>query len=111
MGKPFGNFIAMKDYITFLSLHDNSKIYQSGYNEGKNVAVWSKRGKTLVSSEIFDEFIKNVHFDIVECPYDDIEGPIDSKKQIRKAIERTKNFVDWFFRNELEKTTVQHFYS
>lgn len=108
MGKPFGNFIAMKDYITYLSIHDNSKIYQTGYNEGKKIAIWSKRGKNLITSEVFEEFIKSVHFDVVECPYDDFNEVVESKKQIKKAIERTKNFVDWFFGEKTEKPQVNN---
>lgn len=109
MGKPFGDFIVMKDYITFLTIHDNSKFYKNGYNEGKKIAIWSKRGKNLLTSEMFDDFIKNVHFDIVECPYDDCNEPVESKKQIRKAMERTKSFVDWFFDEQRQKTEVISF--
>ena len=93
----------MKDHMTYLSIHDSSKESKNGYNEGKKIAVWSKKGKTLVNAELFSDFLNNVKFDLAECLYDNQISLNDTKKQIRKSFERTKQFIDTFFAEEIKQ--------
>ena len=57
----------------------------------------SKSGKTLLSSEDFKKIFHSIHFDIVECPFDDFNENIESKKRVRKAFVRTLNFMDTLY--------------
>lgn len=106
MNKSFDKLISMQNYVTYLSLHDSSKPEKTGFNEAKKIALWSKKGKTLVSSEMFENFINNVQFDLVECPYDEQNTMIESKKFIRKMFDRTKHFVDYFYNEENNRIKV-----
>lgn len=90
----------MNDYFTYLPIHDSSKQELTGFNEGKKIAIWSKKGKNLITSDVFAEFVNNIQFDLAECPYDDQNSYIESKKAIRKCYERTKQFVDHLFNEE-----------
>ncbi len=97
---PFSSLIRMEDFYTVLTLHDNSRWVQDGFSEGQKVAVWSKRGKTLISKESFTEFVNTVKFDLIECPYDDHYSKIESKKRLKKALDRTQGFIDTIFATE-----------
>ena len=66
-------------------------------SEGKRVALWSKRGKSLLATEQFGKFLNQVHFDLVECMYDDQNSAVESRKRIKKMHERTEQFVNLFF--------------
>ena len=46
--EPFNDFIRMEDYFSYCSLIDSARSYQDGFNEADKVAVWSKKGKTLL---------------------------------------------------------------
>lgn len=90
----------MKDFVTYLSIKDSSKVYQDGYSEGKKVALWSKKGKTLVTADLYAECVNNLEFDLIECLYDDQNSKYDSKKTLRKAFERSKTYLELFFSSE-----------
>ena len=63
----------------------------------------SKSGRTLLSGDDFRKIFSSINFDIVECPYDDFNESIESKKRVRKAYDRTINLMDNFF----EKSETQ----
>ena len=96
----FRKFIALENYFTYVPLHDSSKNSPDGFSESKKIALWSRRGKTLVTEETFKELIENLDFDLIECFYDDQNGPIESKKRAKKIFERTENFIETFFSKE-----------
>jgi hypothetical protein len=118
----FKNLISMKNYFTYLSIQDryllkslliifssdykfnifviSTRAAPEGYSEGKKIALWSRRGKTLLDSEAFADFLKNVDFDLVECLYDDQSSSAESKKRAKKAYDRTLKFVELFFSKE-----------
>jgi hypothetical protein len=97
--------MSFKDKLTFLTVQDSSKLIKENRNEGKKIALWSKKGKTLLTVEDFGQLSENVYFDLLECPYDDFSSTIESKKRNRKAYERTKNSVDFCF-SETNQTKV-----
>ena len=87
----------MEDKLTYLSVQDSSRPFKDGFNEANKIALWSKNGKTLVTSQMLADFVNDVGFDLIECPYDDHNFPAESKKRNRKAFDRTKHFIDAFF--------------
>ena len=105
--KPFKETCHLQDYFTYLSVHDCAKQPPPGFNEGRKIAIWSKKGKTLVSAESYSEFVNSVKFDLVECLYDNQIGFNDSKKQLKKSFDRIKQFIDDFYdkENRLVKNT------
>jgi hypothetical protein len=109
MNKPFKESMQLRDSFTYMSMQDTSKQRQGGYSEGLKLAVWSKKGKTLVSTTMYADFVNNVKFDLVECMYDHQIGLNDSKKQAKKAYERIKQLIDVFYKPEhtpIESTDV-----
>ena len=48
--ESFNEFIKMEDYFSYCSLIDSSRLYPDSFNEADKVAVWSKKGKTLLVS-------------------------------------------------------------
>jgi hypothetical protein len=98
--KPFKEFMHLKGFLTYMSMHDTSKQRQAGYGEGLKLAIWSKKGKILVSSDMYAEFVNTVKFDLVECMYDHQIALNDSKKQIKKAYERIVKLIDIFYEPE-----------
>lgn len=95
--------MAMEQNMTLISLKDSAKLIKENRNEGKKIAVWSKKGKTLVTSDDYFNLSRNNQFDIVECPYDDFNNNGESKKRNRKSYERTKNAVDHCFAQDIDK--------
>jgi hypothetical protein len=94
MKKPLNEFISFKENLTMLTIQDSSKNVLESKHEGKKLAIWTKTGKCLLSSDDFKKLFANVNFDLVECPYDDFNLAIESKKRIRKAYDRTLHFID-----------------
>ena len=97
MKKSISSFISFNDNINLLTIQDSSKLVNDQKNEGKKLALWSKAGKSLLSSDDFKKVFSNLNFDLVECPYDDFNSSIESKKRIRKAYDRTLNLIDAIF--------------
>lgn len=98
--KPIAQLISLKDNLTLLTIQDSSKYVLDHKNEGKKLAIWSKTGKSLLTSDDFKKMFTNLNFDLVECPYDDFNSAIESKKKIRKAYDRTLHFIDEIFKKE-----------
>lgn len=80
-----------------LTVQDSTKLVSDQKNEGKKLALWSKAGKCLLSSDDFKKAFSNINFDLIECPYDDFNSVIESKKRVRKAYDRTINLIDAIF--------------
>jgi hypothetical protein len=83
-------------FVNILSLHAAPE----GYSEGKKIALWSRRGKTLLDGDGMAEFLKNVDFDLVECLFDDQDSTKESKKRAKKAYERSLKFIEQLFSKE-----------
>lgn len=92
----------MHDFLTVLTLKDSAKFIKENKNEGKKLAVWSKRGKTLCTTEEYSDLSASLSFDLTECPFDDLESG-ETKKRNRKSFERTKLYADTFFNEEPNK--------
>jgi hypothetical protein len=48
LNEPFKDFIKMENTFSYCSLNDNSRTLPDGFNEADKVAVWSKKGKTML---------------------------------------------------------------
>ena len=46
--EAFNDFIKMENTFSYCSLSDNSRTILDGFNEADKVAVWSKKGKTMI---------------------------------------------------------------
>lgn len=105
--KPFTKLVDLDNNCsTFLTIKDSAKSLPDGYNEGKKIALWSKKGKTLITSSDYSSLLKSLRFDLAESLYDDQNKEIEAKKQIRKAYDRTKSFIDDFF-GESKDTEIE----
>ncbi len=93
----------MHDNLTLLTLKDSARFIKENKNEGKKLAVWSKRGgKTLCTTEEYNNLSASLAFDLTECPFDDLESS-ETKKRNQKSFARTKNYADSFFNEEPNK--------
>ena len=98
--------MAFENNATLLTIQDSSKTAADHKNEGKKLAIWSKSGKKLLTSEDFKQIFSKINFDMVECPYDDFNESNEFKKRVRKAYDRTLNFVDSVFEKNENQTKV-----
>lgn len=95
--KSFAKILGLDNCFTLLTIKDSAKSLPDGYNEGKKIALWSRKGKTLLASSDYNSLLKKLDFDLAESLYDDQNKEIEAKKQIRKAYDRTKLFLGDFF--------------
>jgi hypothetical protein len=100
--KSFKTFASFQDYLTYLAVYDSSKQAPVGYHESKKLAIWAKNGKSFLTLDTFVSLANACRFDLVECPYDDQNTRIESKKSIKKSLERTKFYVDGLFSKDQE---------
>jgi hypothetical protein len=100
MKKPIKKLISMPDKFVYLTVLDRARPLQEGFNESNKLAIWSKKGKTLLSAETYESLVKSTEFDLVECPFDDYTTHVDSKKRLKKLIDRTSHFVNKLFGEE-----------
>ncbi len=50
--EPFKEFCKMDGNFSYCSLSDNTRTTPDGFNEANKVAVWSKKGKTLLVRDL-----------------------------------------------------------
>ncbi len=102
--KPIANLIQIKnDTLFLLSVKDSGKSVKENRNEGKKLAVWSKKGKTLITTEDYCQLGSSVSVDMIECPFDDFNTAGETKKRNRKSFDRTKSYFDAFVNAEVDK--------
>jgi hypothetical protein len=102
--KPIANLMQMKkDTLVLLNLKDNGKHVKENRNEGKKLAVWSRKGKTLITTEEYCDLGNSVAVDMIECPFDDFNAASETKKRNRKSFERTKSYFDTFVTAEVDR--------
>ena len=65
MKKPLNEFISFKENLTMLTIQDSSKNVLESKHEGKKLAIWTKTGKCLLSSDDFKKLFANINFDLV----------------------------------------------
>lgn len=94
--KPLDKFMSFtsENNLTLLNLKDSAKLVKDNRNEGKKVAVWSKKGKTLHTTEEYCALANCVSIDLIECPFDDFNLTSETKKRNRKSFDRTKGYFD-----------------
>ena len=102
--------MSMKNNLTFLTVQENCKATREGKSEGNKLAVWSRRGKTLLDNNDYIQIAESCSFDFIECLNDDLNSTKEAKKRIRKAYERNKQFVEFHFSDHKHNFKVEIFY-
>jgi queuine/archaeosine tRNA-ribosyltransferase len=95
--RPLSETTSLFNFKTLITIKNSGQESKDSYNEGNKLAMWSKKGKIFLTNDDFNEFISKVPIDLKECPFDDINSVIESKKRIRKVLEKSKVFVDSIF--------------
>jgi len=80
--ETLAEFIKMKEFNTFLTVYDSGKSQPQGFNEGKKLAMWTRKGKEFIDSDIFKEIVDQFKTDIAECLYDGERFILKFKKGI-----------------------------
>ncbi|XP_061188187.1 queuine tRNA-ribosyltransferase accessory subunit 2-like [Saccostrea echinata] len=87
-------FTAMKDFLSYISVHDTGVEIPSGYNTKAGTAVWNKAGKKLIDPQQFIKCQEAFHPAFYQALSDSDTDKKSGNKRAKKAVDRTLNFLD-----------------
>jgi hypothetical protein len=89
-----------------LSTQDCANPRDKSFDEGKTIAVLSKRGKFAINTDVYENILTAYGVDCSECAYDGVTPINCSKKRILKSFDRTKYFLEHFFNKDTPKKVI-----
>ncbi|EZA51490.1 hypothetical protein DMN91_000560 [Ooceraea biroi] len=90
----FADFVSMKEYIHFLSIHDPAYATTSGFQQLDSISVWSRTGRTLFTAKKYMELVQAYKPDLYVALCDGDTNSSSSAKRVRKAINRSKTLLE-----------------
>ncbi|PNF39844.1 Queuine tRNA-ribosyltransferase accessory subunit 2 [Cryptotermes secundus] len=93
-GKGIADFIGLKEYLTFCSIHDPAAVTPHGFNERDTVSIWSRTGRKQLDPDKYMDMIEAFQPDMYQSLCDGDTNPTSSKKRVQKSINRSIAFLE-----------------
>lgn len=90
----FADFVSMKEYINFLSIHDPAYTTNPGFQQLDSISVWSRTGRVVVSANKYMELVKAYKPDLYVALCDGDTNVNSSAKRVSKAVRRSKTLLE-----------------
>ncbi|KYQ59239.1 Queuine tRNA-ribosyltransferase subunit QTRTD1 like protein [Trachymyrmex zeteki] len=90
----FADFVSMKEYINFLSIHDSAYTTNSGFHQLDTISVWSRTGRIVVSANKYMEIVQAYKPDLYVALCDGDTNINSRAKRISKAVLRSKTLLE-----------------
>ncbi|KAG5324998.1 QTRT2 ribosyltransferase, partial [Pseudoatta argentina] len=90
----FADFVSMKEYINFLSIHDPAYTTNSGFHQSDTISVWSRTGRIVVSAKKYMEIVQAYKPDLYVALCDGDTNINSRAKRISKAVLRSKTLLE-----------------
>ncbi|KAK9298936.1 hypothetical protein QLX08_007912 [Tetragonisca angustula] len=93
----FANFVGMKEYINFLTIHDPASTTPSGFREPKIIPLWTRCGKYAMTVDKYMDIIETFKPDMYVALCDGDTNIDSSRKRISKSVESSMTFFEQCF--------------
>ncbi|KAL6261637.1 hypothetical protein P5V15_006725 [Pogonomyrmex californicus] len=90
----FADFVSMKEYINFLSIHDPAKTTNSGFQQLDSISIWSRTGRIILSANKYMELVQAYKPDLYVALCDGDTNINSGTKRISKAVLRSKTLLE-----------------
>lgn len=90
----FANFVSMKEYINFFTIHDPACVTQSGHREAGSIPLWTRNGKRLLTPEKYMDIIEAFKPDMYVALCDGDTNRNSSQKRVSKAMQTSAAFFE-----------------
>ncbi|KAH0946504.1 hypothetical protein HN011_003238 [Eciton burchellii] len=94
LGLSFAEFVSMKEYINFLSIHDPAYTTNSGYQQLDSISIWTRIGRTMCTAKKYMEIVQIYKPDLYVALCDGDTNINSSTKRVTKAINRSRTLLE-----------------
>ncbi|KAL0113857.1 hypothetical protein PUN28_011295 [Cardiocondyla obscurior] len=103
----FADFVSMKEYINFLSIHDPACTTTSGFQQLDSISIWTRTGRIVVSAKKYMEFVQAYKPDLYVALCDGDTNINSSAKRMSKAVHRSKTLLEQCLDIHLNSDTLK----
>lgn len=93
----FANFVGMKEYINFVTIHDPAYTTPSGFREANSIPLWTRSGKFTLTPNIYMDVIETFKPDMYVALCDGDTNIDSSKKRVSNSVQNSMKFFDQCF--------------
>ncbi|XP_043248264.1 queuine tRNA-ribosyltransferase accessory subunit 2 isoform X1 [Colletes gigas] len=88
------NFICMKEYINFLTIHDTAQPTPSGFQKLDSISLWARNGRQVLTADKYMDIIETFKPDFYVALCDGDTNIDSKKKRTKKAAQRSKTLFE-----------------
>ncbi|XP_076170159.1 queuine tRNA-ribosyltransferase accessory subunit 2 [Ptiloglossa arizonensis] len=88
------NFVGMKEYINFLTIHDPAHITPSGFQRLDSVSIWVKNMRHVLTANKYMDIVETFKPDFYVALCDGDTNINSSKKRATKAVHRSETLFE-----------------
>ncbi|KAL6442808.1 hypothetical protein ACFW04_002699 [Cataglyphis niger] len=103
----FADFVSMKEYINFLSIHDPAYTTNPGFQQLDSISVWSRTGRIVFTANKYMELVQNYKPDLYVALCDGDTNINSSAKRVSKAVLRSKTLLEQCLDIHLHSDTLK----
>ncbi|XP_033297507.1 queuine tRNA-ribosyltransferase accessory subunit 2 isoform X1 [Bombus bifarius] len=93
----FANFVGMKEYINFVTIHDPAYTTPSGFREANSIPIWTRGGKLTLTPNMYMNVIETFKPDMYVALCDGDTNINSSKKRVSNSVQNSMTFFDQCF--------------
>ncbi|KAK0074596.1 hypothetical protein PV325_008106 [Microctonus aethiopoides] len=86
----FAEFVSMKEYPNFMTIHDPAEPMSRGHQKHDSISVWSKHGRHSINPDQYMEIVEAFKPDMYVALCDGDTDETSSDKRISKTVERSR---------------------
>ncbi|EFN82349.1 queuine tRNA-ribosyltransferase accessory subunit 2 [Harpegnathos saltator] len=90
----FVDFVGMKNYINFLSIHDPAYTTNSGFQQLDSISIWSRTGRSKLTANKYMEIVQTFKPDLYIALCDGDTNINSSAKRVSNAVNRSKTLLE-----------------
>lgn len=92
--KGIADFIGLKEYLTFNSIHDPAVVTPHGFSEMDTISIWPRNGRKQLDPDKYMDIIEAFQPDIYQVLCDGDTNTTSSKRRVQKSIDRSIIFFE-----------------
>lgn len=92
--KGIADFIGLKEYLTFNSIHDPAVVTPHGFAEMGTLSIWTRNGRKQLDPDKYMDIIETFQPDMYQVLCDGDTNSTSSKKRVQKSIGRSFRFFE-----------------
>ncbi|GFG40511.1 hypothetical protein Cfor_07575 [Coptotermes formosanus] len=92
--KGIADFIGLKEYLTFNSIHDPAVVTPHGFSEMDTISIWPRNGRKQLDADKYMDIIEAFQPDMYQVLCDGDTNTTSSKRRVQKSVDRSITFFE-----------------